>query len=136
MRPLMFLSLASLVLMPIAAGVPRTYGQECTSVFVEGDTNDNRIVGLLLSAQEDCASVYGFYLQIERNGSVQEVTSTPSGWTYGMTQTTAFWTTETEPVDSDSQLFGVKLQTQKPYKLSWIALDQAMSPIAEGVLVG
>jgi len=129
------LSLASVVFMSIFAGTA-TYGQECASVLVENGKTDSRFVQLHLSNQEGCVAVYGLYVQIERNGSVQEVTSTPYGWTYGESETSAFWITETEPVDSDSKVFGVKLQTQRPYTFHWIALDQSLSPIAEGVLTG
>ncbi|MGH9923081.1 MAG: hypothetical protein ACRD38_10045 [Nitrososphaerales archaeon] len=130
------LSLASFVFMSIFVGTPVTYGQECASVLLENGKTDNRFVQLRLSNQEGCVAVYGFYVQIERNGSVQEITSTPSGWTYGDGERSAFWITESEPVDSESKVFGMKLQTQRPYTFHWIALDQSLSPIAEGVLTG
>src|SRR5574341_607598 len=130
------LSLTSLVLTSVFVGTLETYGQECTSVIMENTTSDNRFVQLRLSNQEGCVTVYGLYVQIERNGSVQEITSTPSGWTYGESQTSAFWITETEPVDSDTKVFGMKLQTQRPYTFHWMALDQSLSPIAEGILTG
>jgi hypothetical protein len=131
-----FMSLVSLVLMSPIVDVPRTYGQECTSVVVENGKSDNRFVRLHLSNQEGCAALYGLYVQIERNGSVQEIISTPYGWTYGESETSAFWLTESEPVESNSKVFGLKLQTQRPYTFHWIALDQSLSPVAEGVLAG
>jgi|GEM_PF-3215553 len=130
------LSLTSLVLTSVFLGTPGTYAQKCTSVIMENTTSDNRFVQFRLSNQEGCVTVYGLYVQIERNGSVQEITSTPSGWTYGESETSAFWITETEPVDSDTKVFGVKLQTQRPYTFHWMALDQSLSPIAEGILTG
>ena len=130
------LSLVSLVFMSIFVGTPGTYSQECTSLILENGKTDNRFVQLHLFNQEGCVAVYGLYVQIERNGSVKEITSTPSGWTYGEAERSAFWITETEPVDSDSKVFGMKLQTQRPYTFHWIALDQSLSPIAEGVLTG
>jgi hypothetical protein len=103
---------------------------------MENGKTDSRFVQLYVSNQEGCVAVYGLYVEIERNGSVREVTSTPSGWTYGEAERSAFWITESEPVDSGSQVFGMKLQTQRPYTFHWIALDQSLSPIAEGVLAG
>ncbi len=135
MKLLTVLSLASLVLTSVV-DTPRTYGQECTSVLLENGKTDNRFVQLRIANQEGCVAVYGLYVQIERNGSVQEITSTPSGWSYGEAERSAFWMTETDPVDSDSKIFGMKLQTQRPYTFHWIVLDQSLSPIAEGVLTG
>src|SRR3990172_3833718 len=107
MKLLIILSLSSLVLSSVFVGTSGTYGQECASVLVENGASDNRFVQLRLSNQEGCVAVYGLYVQIERNGSVQEITSTPSGWTYGEAERSAFWITETEPVDSDSKVFGM-----------------------------
>ncbi|MFQ5970122.1 MAG: hypothetical protein ACE5J2_06485 [Nitrososphaerales archaeon] len=127
---------ASFVLMLAFAGTPRSHALECASIVAESLGTDSRFVKLHLSNAEGCITIYGLYVQIERNGSIQGITHTPSGWTYGEVEKAAFWTTETEPIDSDSKMFGIKLQTQKPYTLHWIAVDQAWSPIAEGVLVG
>ena len=136
MKLQIILALASLVLTSSFADTSRSYCQECTSLVLENGKTDTRFVQLHLSNQEGCVAVYGLYVQIERNGSVQEITSAPSGWTYGDAERSAFWITETEPVDSDSKVFGMKLQTQRPYTFHWIALDQSLSPIAEGVLTG
>ncbi len=136
MKLLIILSLTSLVFISDFVDTPETYGQECTSLILENGKTDNRFVLLRLSNQEGCVAVYGLYVEIERNGSVQEITSTPSGWTYGEAETSAFWITESEPVDSDSKVFGMQLQTQRPYTFHWIALDQSLSPVAEGILTG
>ena len=136
MKLLTGLSLASLVLASVFVSTPRTYGQECTSVIVESGKNDNRFLRLHLSNQEGCVAVYGFYVQMERNGSVQQITTTPSGWSFGESETSAFWMTDTDPINADSKVFGMKLQTQRPYTFHWIALDQSWSSIAEGVLTG
>jgi hypothetical protein len=64
------------------------------------------------------------------------ILSAPSGWTYGESETAVFWVTETDPINSDGKVFGMQLQSQKPYTLHWIALDQTLSPIAEGILIG
>ncbi len=126
-------SIASLMFMLYFTGAT-TYAQECVSAVIENDGKDNRFVQLRLSSSEDCVSVYGLYVQLERNGSIQ-VTSAPLDWTYGEVENAAFWTTETEPINSDSKIFGMKLQAQNPSTLRWIALDQTLSPIAEGILV-
>ncbi len=132
---LMAAAFASLVLVVAFAAIPKSHGQECISIVAENNRNDNRFVQLHLSSAEGCVAVYALYVQIERNGSIQEITSTPSGWTYGMVEKeAAFWTTETEPVHSNSKFFGIELQSQKPHTLSWIALDETSSTIAKGIL--
>lgn len=136
MNLLIFVSLISLVLMSPFVDIPRTYGQECTSLIEENGKTDKRFVQLRLSNQEGCIAVYGLYVEIERNGSVQGITSTPAGWTYGEAERSAFWMTETDPIHVDSKVFGIKLQTQRPYTFHWMALDQSLSPIVEGVLTG
>jgi len=125
----------SLVLMLTFLGAARSYGQECISAGIENAGNDNRLVQLHISNSEGCVSVYGIYVQLERNGSMR-ILSAPSGWTYGESETAVFWVTETDPINSDGKVFGMQLQSQKPYTLHWIALDQTLSPIAEGILIG
>jgi hypothetical protein len=109
-----------------------SYAQtQCVSVSLE--SNDAE-VELRVAGSEGCA-VFGLYVQLERNGSIQ-VSHTPSGWTYGEMDDAVSWTTESEPVDTEDKTFGIQVQAQKPYMLHWIALDESMSIISEGVLVG
>jgi hypothetical protein len=126
----------SLVLTLAFANAPRSHGQECISIVAESAGSDNRFAQLQLSNAEGCTAIYGLYVQIERNGSIQEITLTPPAWTYGKVEKKAvFWTTDTDPVSSNNKIFDIELQTPQPYTLSWIALDQTLSPIARGTLV-
>lgn len=126
------LSFASLLLTMI--NVPNTSGEECVSVKAETGIQDSRQVIVHVS-DNDCAEIYGFYLQIERKGSIQ-VTDSPTGWTYGGSEDFVFWTTGTEPIDSNVKVFGIKVHGNRPYMLHWIALNHDLSPVAEGTLIG
>ncbi len=124
----------SLVLTLAFASIPRSHAQECISIVAESAGSDNRFVQLQLSNADGCTAIYGLYVQIERNGSIQEITLTPPSWTYGKVEKKAvFWTTDTDPVSSNNKIFGIELQAN-PYTLSWIALDETLSPITRGTL--
>lgn len=132
MKALVISSLATMVLLSI--GMTQSYGNECVSVVSENEINDNRAIRLHLSSK-NCTDIYGLYVEVQRNGTIMEVTSVPAGWSYGESAKTAFWTTDSEPI-TDSNSFGIKLQAKKPYVLHWIALDETWSPVAEGILIG
>lgn len=127
-------SFGSLVLLLAFASMPRSHAQECITVVSNNVGKDNRFLKLEVSNEENCVPIYGFYVQAERNGTVQQVTSTPSGWGYGLSENTAFWTTDDKPLVSETKVFGIEFNAQKPYTFRWIALDNTMSPIADGIL--
>jgi len=131
---LMVALFASLVITLAFASIPRSHGQECISIVAENDKNYGS-VELQLSNAEGCVAIYALYLQIEKSGSINEITLTPSGWTYGKIEDmAAFWLTETDPIRADSKVFGVELEGAKQYTLRWMAINGTWSPIAQGTL--
>lgn len=125
-------SLASLLLISAYSNI-QSYAQGCVSVHAKSPDTDKRVIELQSYGSENCP-VYGLYVQLERNGNIQ-IVSSPSGWTYGEQENAMSWITDIEPVHSEGKIFGIKLQAQQPYTLHWIALDQLWSPIAEGTFV-
>ncbi len=115
---------------------PDSYAQDCITVNAERNDNDHQSIQLRLSNAKGCTPVYGLYVQMERNGSIQGITYAPPGWTYGGSDATAFWIADSERVDGGSKVFGIKVHDPRSFTFHWIALDQMLSPIKEGKLIG